>query len=231
MEPRGRDAQSSIFAGVMVAPRPRTVRGLNAYWPRGSKYSPRRGKAANKEKGARALRVKVREYSQMYRPPNPPEKFKKNLSVWLARLKPPRVILRLCSPHCSPEENPGDAIARAVLGPCVSWMSFRNVSPGLNPGQSRLGCSVGDTCQDANPAGSRYYPAVEQKSNKKKREFHVLNHITWAFLLCFFGVNNLYLDTEKTRSGAARFKSFPLALDYNGVKSYIFIWLHAQDAI
>lgn len=25
----------------------------------------------------------------MYRPPNPPEKFKVNLSVWLARLKPP----------------------------------------------------------------------------------------------------------------------------------------------
>lgn len=116
MEPRGRDAQSSMFAGVMVAPRPRIVRGLNASWPRGSRYSPRRGKAANKEKAAQALRVKVRECSQVYRPPNPPEKFKTNLSVWLARLKPPRAIWRLCSPHCSPEENPGDAIARAVLG-------------------------------------------------------------------------------------------------------------------
>lgn len=171
MEPRGRDAQSSIFAGVMVAPRPRTVRGLNASWPRGSRYSPRRGKAANKEKAAQALRVKVRECSRMYMPPNPPEKFKKNLSVWLARLKPPRAISRLCSPHCSPEENPGDAIARAVLGPCVSWRSFRNVSPGLYPGQSRLGCSVGDTCQDANPAGSRYYQAVNRKVTKKNVNF------------------------------------------------------------
>lgn len=60
--------------------------------------------------------VKVRECSQVYRPPNPPDKFKTNLSVWLARLKPPRAIWRLCSPHCSPEVNPGDAIARAVLG-------------------------------------------------------------------------------------------------------------------
>lgn len=116
MEPRGRDAPGSMFAGVIVASRPRRVRGLNESWPRGSKYSPRRGKAANKEKAAQALRVKVRECSRMYRPPNPPEKFKTNLSVWLARLKPPRTIWRLCSPHCSPEINPVDAIARAVLG-------------------------------------------------------------------------------------------------------------------
>ena len=67
--------------------------------------------------------------------------------------------------------NPGDAIARAVLGPCVSWRSFRNVSPGLYPGQSRLGCSVGDTCQDANPAGSRYYQAVNRKVTKKNVNF------------------------------------------------------------
>lgn len=130
MEPRGRDAQSSMFAGVMVAPRPRTVRGLNVSWPRGSRYSPRRGKAANKEKAAQALRVKVRECSRMYRPPNPPEKFKTNLSVWLARLKPPRAISRLCSPHCSPE------VIRATLSRALSWV---RVFPGGVSGMFRPG--------------------------------------------------------------------------------------------
>lgn len=140
--------------------------------------------------------------------PQPPGKIQNELSRLVGKAKaPPRDLASVLATLFA-GENPGDAIARAVLGPCVSWMRFRNFSPGLYPGQSRLGCSVGDTCQDANPAGSRYYPAVKHKSNKKKREFHVLKSITGAFSRCFLGVNNLYLDTEKTRSGRPGLKVF-----------------------
>lgn len=123
--PRDRAARVHFVRGdhvrdpVPTSPRPPCDRR-----GRGFKQSPRPFTGADKEKGAQALRVKVRECSQMYRPPNPPEKFKTNLSVWLARLKPPRAIWRLCSPHCSPEVNPGDAIARAVLGSVCLLESF-----------------------------------------------------------------------------------------------------------
>lgn len=58
----------------MVAPRPRRVRGLDAIWPRGSKYSPRREKAANKEKAAQARQVKDGEKIFKNHPPTPFQK-------------------------------------------------------------------------------------------------------------------------------------------------------------
>lgn len=66
--------KAGMFAGVMVAPRPRRVRGRYAIWPRGSKCSPRRGAAANKKKGARALRVKDGLKAQFTPPPTPSKK-------------------------------------------------------------------------------------------------------------------------------------------------------------
>ena len=104
------------FAGMMLATRSRLVRARHTIeGPTAPSIRRDRLRARTKKRRVNA-RVKVRECSRMYRPPNPPEKFKTNLSVWLARLKPPRTIWRLCSPHCSPEVNPVDAIARAVLG-------------------------------------------------------------------------------------------------------------------
>lgn len=66
--------KAGMFAGVMVAPRPRIVRGRYAIWPRGSKYSPRRVAAANKEKAAQARRGKGRVKSSIYTTPNPLQK-------------------------------------------------------------------------------------------------------------------------------------------------------------
>lgn len=91
MEPRGRDAQSLMFAGVMVAPRPRIVRGLNASWPRGSRCSPRRGKAANKEKAAQALRGKGPGMFASVQAPQPPGKIQDEFIRLVGKAKaPPR---------------------------------------------------------------------------------------------------------------------------------------------
>ena len=88
MEPRGRDAQSSMFAGVMVAPRPRIVRGLNASWPRGSRYSPRRGKAANKEK-ARKRAGKGPGMFANVQAPQPPGKIQNEFIRLVGKAKAP----------------------------------------------------------------------------------------------------------------------------------------------
>lgn len=71
MGPRGRDAWAFSVAGFRGASRPRTVRGLDASWARGSRYSPRPGKAADKKKGAQALRVKAGIKGQFTPPPTP----------------------------------------------------------------------------------------------------------------------------------------------------------------
>lgn len=88
MEPRGRDAPGSMFSSVMVAPRPRTVRGLNASWPRGSKYSPRREKAANKEK-ARKRAGKGPGMFANVQAPQPPGKIQNEFIRLVGKAKAP----------------------------------------------------------------------------------------------------------------------------------------------
>lgn len=90
--------KAGMFAGVMVAPRPRRVRGRHAIWPRGSRYSPRRGAAANKKMGAQALRVKDGLKAQFTPPPTPSKKilYKIFLGV-VAGECTPRGILAMAS--------------------------------------------------------------------------------------------------------------------------------------
>lgn len=167
----------------------------------------------------------------MYRPPNPPEKFKMNFSVRLARLKPPRAIWRLCSPHCSPEVNPGDAIARAVLGsvclldvfPECLARAFSRTKPSRLFRRRHLSKML-------TPPG----PVITRRSNrkvtKKKREFHVLNHVPGAFSRCFRSVNNLYLGMEKTRSGRPGLKVFHKLLTITVSRAIFFPGYTREDA-
>lgn len=129
MEPRGRDAQSSIFAGVMVAPRPRTVRGLDASWPRGSRYSPRRGKAANKEKAAQALRGKGPGMFANVQAPQPPGKIQGELIRLVGKAKaPPRDLASVLAALFA-----GGKSGRRYRARCPRV----GVSPGVVSGMSR----------------------------------------------------------------------------------------------
>ena len=112
--------KAGIVAGVMVAPRPRRVRGRYAIWPRGSRYSPRRGAAANKEKAAQARQGKGRGKALQKPSPNPlPKKilYKIPFVRLLAGCPPRRLGPGLST--CSPEKIRAALHRAPPLVPCV----------------------------------------------------------------------------------------------------------------
>lgn len=118
-----------MFAGVMVAPRPRKVRGRNAIWPRGSKYSPRREAAANKKMGAQALRVKDGFKAQFTPPPTPSKKilYKIRFGVVAGECHPPQYFGPGLS-ACAPEEIRTALYRAPPCGPCVGSVGVRAFS-------------------------------------------------------------------------------------------------------
>ena len=121
--------KAGIYAGVMVATRPRRVRGRHAIWPRGSRYSPRRGAAANKKMGAQALRVKYGLKAQFTPPPTPSKKdlYKIRFGVVAGERHPPQYFGPGLS-ACAPEEIRTALYRAPPCGPCVGSVGVRAFS-------------------------------------------------------------------------------------------------------
>lgn len=121
--------KAGTFAGFMVAPRPRLVRGRHAIWPRGSKYSPRRGAAANKKMGARALQVKDGLKAQFTPPPTPSKKilYKIRFGVVAGECHPPQYFGPGLA-TCSPEKVRAVLYRAPPCGPCVGSVGVRAFS-------------------------------------------------------------------------------------------------------
>ena len=161
--------------------------------------------------------------------PQPPGKFKMNLSVRLARLKPPRAIWRLCSPHCSPEVNPGDAIARAVLGsvclldvfPECLARAFSRTKPSRLFRRRHLSKML-------TPPG----PVITRRSNRKVTK----KNVNFTFQIIFRGRFRVVFQVEITyiwvwkKPGAVGpgLKVFRKLLTITVSRAIFFSWLHAR---